>query len=235
MAVIALVPGAAHGAWCFERLARELRALGHDPIAVELPCDDVDAGAVRYAAVVAEATAHVPGPVVVVGHSLAGITIPLVPRLRPVERLVYLAAVLPLPGRTLADQYADDPQTMPGFGDEALVDGRGRTVWPAEPAARWFYDDCEPGDAAWAAARLRPQAVAPRREPCPLDAFPDVPSHYVLCRGDRVVSPEWSRRAAPERLGVRPIELDGGHSPFLTRPRELARLLDALAAGTLDP
>jgi hypothetical protein len=47
---------------------------------------------------------------------------------------------------------------------------------------------------------------------------------------DRIVNPAWSRRAARERLGVDPVELPGGHSPFLSRPGPLAEVLDAQAA-----
>jgi hypothetical protein len=65
-------------------------------------------------------------------------------------------------------------------------------------------------------------------EPCPLEQLPDVESTYLLARDDHAVSPEWSRRAARERLGVEPVELPGGHSPTMARPAELAAALAAL-------
>ena len=46
---------------------------------------------------------------------------------------------------------------------------------------------------------------------------------------DNAVAPDWSRRAAIERLGVKAVEMDGDHSPFLCRPAELARVLAGLA------
>ena len=55
-----------------------------------------------------------------------------------------------------------------------------------------------------------------------------IPELQILCRNDRAVDPDWSRRVARERLGVEAIELPGGHSPFLSRPAELAARLDAL-------
>ena len=51
----------------------------------------------------------------------------------------------------------------------------------------------------------------------------------IVCRDDRAVSPDWSRAAARELLGVEPVELPGSHSPFLSRPAELADLLVSLA------
>jgi pimeloyl-ACP methyl ester carboxylesterase len=55
-----------------------------------------------------------------------------------------------------------------------------------------------------------------------------VPSNYIVCRDDHATNPDWGRQAARQRLGVEPTELDGGHSPFLTRPAELAEALHQL-------
>ena len=72
-------------------------------------------------------------------------------------------------------------------------------------------------------------------EICPLETWPSVPSSYIVCAEDRTVRPEWRRRAASERLGVDPIELSGGHCPHVSRPRELAEVLSALAVGMAAP
>jgi len=64
-------------------------------------------------------------------------------------------------------------------------------------------------------------------EPWPLDAWPDVPTRYLLCRDDRMFPAEWTRRVVRERLGISPDEIDGGHCPFLSRPKELAERLAA--------
>ena len=62
-------------------------------------------------------------------------------------------------------------------------------------------------------------------EVTPLQAWPNVPSGYIVCTEDRTAAPAWARRAARERLGVEPIELPGGHCPFLSRPERLAAVL----------
>jgi hypothetical protein len=51
----------------------------------------------------------------------------------------------------------------------------------------------------------------------------------IVCRDDRAVNPAWGRTSARERLGIDAVQIDGGHSPFLTRPAELARLIHTLA------
>jgi hypothetical protein len=56
----------------------------------------------------------------------------------------------------------------------------------------------------------------------PLAAWPSVESDYIVCRDDHALNPAWGRTAARERLGIEAAEIDGSHSPFLTRPAELA-------------
>jgi pimeloyl-ACP methyl ester carboxylesterase len=232
VASFGLVHGAGHGAWCWERLIPELSALGHRAWAMDLPCDDPAAGAQRYAEVV-DRTLPPAADLILVGHSLGGLTIPLVAARRPVRRLVFLCALIPVPGRTLVEQAAEAPEMFhavlrdhPG----RVTDSDGTTWLRDEAAARdLYYHDCTPGDVRWAWSRLRRQAVAPRREPCPLSTWPGAERAYILCREDRALSPDWSRRAARERLGVDPIELDGSHSPFISRPADLAAVLDRLA------
>jgi hypothetical protein len=85
--------------------------------------------------------------------------------------------------------------------------------------------DVDPALAAEIVARMRPQFLTPFAEQCPLDSMPDVQRRYILCRDDHIVSPQWSRRTAPERLGVEPVELQGSHSPMASRPGELADVL----------
>ena len=226
---IVLVHGSFHGGWCWDFLRPELERLGHRVITVDLPISDPETGAAAYAGVVASAIPAGSVPAVV-GHSMAGLVIPLVPELQPVRRLVYLAAMLPAPGRSAMDQRATEP-----------IDGRvpistaewtdlGDDVWAVGPntATEMFFNDAKPALAHWATARLRPQCYRVMRELTPLTAWPDVPRASIVCREDRAVNAEWVRAASRERLGVEAVEIDGAHSPFLTRPAELAAMLDRL-------
>jgi pimeloyl-ACP methyl ester carboxylesterase len=67
-------------------------------------------------------------------------------------------------------------------------------------------------------------------EPLPLEAWPDVPTRVLLCRDDRLFPAPFLRRVAYERLGIIPDEIEGGHTPALSRPKELADRLEAYAA-----
>jgi pimeloyl-ACP methyl ester carboxylesterase len=227
---IALVHGSYHGAWCWDLLRPELERLGHRVITVDLPISDPGLGAADYAAIVAKALAPRTKPMLV-GHSMGGLVIPIVAANRPVKQLVFLGAFLPAPGLSANDQRAAEP-----------VDGRvapvaeewtdlGDDVWMIGPntATELFYHDIPAATARWATQRLRPQSYRVMAEKTPLVEWPDVPRASIVCREDRAINPDWVRDAARERLGVEAVELAGGHSPFLSRPAELAKLLDSLA------
>lgn len=225
---VVLVHGSYYGAWCWDRLAPELERLGHRVTAVDLPISDPNAGASEYADA-AIAQIDWSEPPVVVGHSMGGLVTPIIAARRTVRKLVFLAAMLPKPGASIGDQRATEPVdgTIPPTTAEWTDLGDG--VWMIGPdtAREIFFNDAVPADAAWAGAQLRPQSYRVVTEVTPLAAWPDVPSAYIVCRDDRAVNPEWGRRAARERLGVEALEIDGDHSPFLSRPMELARVLDA--------
>jgi pimeloyl-ACP methyl ester carboxylesterase len=226
VSTFALVHGAWHGAWCWERLTPELEARGHRVVAPDLPSDDPAATFITYADVVEDSLAG-EVDVVLVGHSLAGNTVPLVAARRPVSRIVYLCAVVPIPERSFNEQSRIEPDTfVPGYQAGLTADDEGRSSWVDEDIARHtFFADCDERDARAAFRRLRPQSMAPYDVPCPIDAFPAAPRTYVLCTEDRIVNPDWSRRVARERLDAELVELPGSHSPFLSRPAALAEVL----------
>ena len=226
---VALVHGSYHGAWCWDLLRPELERLGHRVITMDLPISDPTLGAADYARTV-ESVLEPGSEPVLVGHSMAGLVIPLVAANRPIRRLIFLAAFLPSPGRSANDQRASEP-----------IDGRvppttaewidiGENVWMVGPktATEIFFPDATPAVARWATQRLRPQSYRVTSETTPLEAWPDVECRSIVCRDDRAINPAWVRAAARERLGVEAVEISGGHSPFLTRPVELALALDQL-------
>jgi pimeloyl-ACP methyl ester carboxylesterase len=224
------VHGAWHGGWCFASVASELGQLGHTAVSPDLPCDHPDAGAATYADVVCQALEGQGDDVVVVGHSLGGITIPLVAERRPVRRMVFLCALLPTPERPMSDRFGEADLFPPGPGENTVRGEDGLSRWASdEDAIAGMYGDCDPAQARAAVAQLRPQAALPTREPSPLGCWPEAPSSYLLCRDDLMIGPAWSRRAAREQLGVEAIEWPGSHSPMLARPAELAALLVELA------
>ena len=226
---IALVHGSYHGAWCWDFLRPELERRGHRVITMDLPISDPTLGAADYAKTVEVALAPDTEPMLV-GHSMAGLIIPLVAASRPVRRLVFLAAFLPAPGKSANDQRASEPIDGRVPPSSAEWTDLGDDVWMVGPstATELFFHDAPAAVARWATQRLRAQSYGVFKEITPLKAWPDVESRSIVCRDDRAINPAWVRAAARERLGSEAIELPGAHSPFLTRPRELAQVLDSL-------
>ena len=211
MATFVLIHGGGSSAWDWHLVEPELRRRGHDAVAVDLPSEDESAGWADYVEAIVEAVGE-RSDLVVVGHSLGGFTAPLVCTRLPVELLVLVAAMIPAPGELFADWWTNSGYESSGYDDV-------------------FYHDVAPELAAESERRSRDETSKALREPWPLEAWPEVPTRYLLCRDDRMFQADWARRHARERLGIEADELDGGHYISLSRPRELAERLDAYAAG----
>src|SRR5229473_5151235 len=183
-----LVHGAYHGAWCWDQLRAELERGGHASTAVDLPCDDPDAGAERYVDEVLHAIPKQPDAVVMVGHSLGGLTIPIAASRVRTSMTIYLCAILPVPGLSFDAQHAeigtDFTPSEPAIGHED-----GSASWPERGAIEVFFHDCIPEVAQAAARKLRPQYWKVTQEVTPLRQWPSVAAAYIVCTDDRMVSP----------------------------------------------
>lgn len=229
MATFAFVHGAFMRGAHFAPVIEALREAGHAAVAPDLPSLDPEAGAAEYARVIAAALDGAPDAIVV-GHSMGGLTAPVVTTLTPVRRVVYLAALIPEPGRSFDDVSWHDPEVNAPYVAQthphASEDGSA-IVGPAR-AAEVSFHDATPDRKQWAYALMRPQQWKILREPCPLDAMPDVETEVMVCRDDRLVNPAWGRRVARDRFGVDAVEIDGGHCPMVSRPHDLAATLLSL-------
>ena len=85
MTTFALVHGGYHGAWCWEQLTPLLQEAGHGVVTMELPLEDSTATFDTYADIVCAALDDCDDDIVLVGHSYAGNTIPLVAARRPLR------------------------------------------------------------------------------------------------------------------------------------------------------
>jgi hypothetical protein len=196
MATYSLVHGAWHGGWAWDLVRRELEQRGHRVHTPDLPIEEVGATVEDYAACVEPAE-------VVVGHSLAGLTIPFV----DAGARVYVCALLS------GVQW----EFVPGFGEARVRDELDRSYYPsAEDAARELQ---YPPQYAELARLLRRQA------PLSSDAPPPRDGTYVVCARDACVSPDWQRRVAAGLDAA--VVLEAGHSPMLSHARALADLICA--------
>jgi hypothetical protein len=220
MATYVLIHGAGDTAWFWHLLEAELRDRGHDVVAPNLPCDDDSAGLSEYADVVVDAIGD-RTDLVVVAQSFGGFTAPLVCDRVPVDLLVLLAAMAPLPGEAPEDWPADT-----GF-EQARREQDERDGRAPDDVVALYLHDAPPDVAAEELRRSRDQSATPGEKPWPLRAWPNVPTRFLLCRDDRFFPAEFMRRIVRERLGITPDEIDGSHCVALSRPKELADRLEA--------
>ncbi|MGH9017003.1 MAG: alpha/beta fold hydrolase [Acidimicrobiales bacterium] len=233
-----LIHGGFHGAWCWDRTVAELEALGHGAVALDIPGHGrrVDEDATMEGRLQAVLSELQPGDVLV-GHSGGGMEITRAADAAPelVSHLVYLAAALPLEGRLMqvALVYRDDAAAeadydVAGMLEHLRIGADGSmAIADVEGARDLFYHDCDDATVRWAFARLTPETAGDTATtPVTVPRFwkAELRRSFIVCRQDRA-QPRWLADVTCRRLGVEPLTIDSSHSPFLSRPGELARLL----------
>lgn len=237
MSSYVLVHGAWHGAWCWDKVVPLLEAEGHSVTAVDLPGHGVDPSSVAgltvadYGRAVADAVEAAGEPVVLVGHSMGGMAISEAAELVPAQlaALVYVCAFLPAGGQSLMQLADNDPDAL--VLPNLQVDEAAGTCEVAEDArAATFYGECSADDAAAASARLGPESLAAFAAPSALtdERGGSVRRIYVECLRDRAISIAKQREMEAARPCERVVAIDTDHSPFLSRPEELAAHLLAV-------
>lgn len=233
--LVVLVHGAFHGAWCWAALQAELDGRGLPSLAIDRPGHGASTEARSDLHGDADALARLVGrlgrDVVLVGHSYGGGVITQADTAPYAKHLVYLSAMVPDVGESLAELSATLP---PPTGPAARLFQRNadRTL-RANPdlAVASFYHRCPPAAAQAAVARLDAQRAATLKQPASRAMWRSVPSTYIRCLDDQVVP-----LAAQDLLAARcrqVLSIDADHSPFLGRPAALADLLEPIVRGAV--
>ncbi|POX63494.1 alpha/beta hydrolase [Streptomyces sp. Ru62] len=214
---ILLVHGAWHGSWCWEKLVPELTAQGWRVLTVDLPSTSAEpgntAGMYDDARAVRACLDGIEGPVTVLAHSYGGLpATEAVATATNVSRLIYLAAF-----------QLDAGDSLAGLSGGQLPSGDTGTLPVPEGPSKRFYGDAAPEDADRAARRLVPQTVRSFSEPLTEPAWKTVPSTYIICEQDEILPPALQETMAAR--AERSYRLPSSHSPFLSMPAELARLI----------
>jgi pimeloyl-ACP methyl ester carboxylesterase len=221
MSTFVLIHGGGDVGWYWHLVAAELQSRGDDVVAPDLPADDDTALLTDYADAVVAAVGD-RRDLIVVGHSFGGFTAPLVADRLAAHALIFVAGMVPAPGETPNDWWANT-----GFRaavrEQAARDG-GLTG-NDDPYVS-FYHDVPRALATEAISKERnhPSAAA-MQQPWPLAALPAVPTGFVLCTQDRFFPPDFMRRQVAERLRITPDEIDASHCVALSRPEQLADIL----------
>ncbi|MEJ3653193.1 alpha/beta hydrolase [Actinomycetes bacterium KLBMP 9759] len=228
MSTFALIHGAGvGGGWFWHLVEAELRSRGHTTVAPTLWAGDDTETVAGYADSVV-GMLDAPEELFVVAHSFGGFTAPLVAQRLPTAGLVYVTAMVPEPGESPADWW-----TNTGHPEAVRIQAAedGGLTGSSDPYVGYFHD--VPAHLADQVASREPPPPSDTAyyAPWPLEAHPAVPTRYVLCTEDRLFPAAFQRRLTRERIGTTPDEIVSGHCPALSRPKELAALLDSYTSS----
>src|SRR4051812_37576272 len=137
MSTYVLIHGASSDSWYWHLVVPELAARGHDVVTMDLPSDDDTAGLAEYTDTVVDAIED-RTDVVLVAQSMGGFTAPLVCERVPVEMMILVAAMVPCPGESPGDWWAN---TGWQEAQRALAAREGRpTDGDFDPMEMFFHD-----------------------------------------------------------------------------------------------
>jgi pimeloyl-ACP methyl ester carboxylesterase len=236
MATFILIHGSWHGGWCFDEVKALLEAKGHEVIAPDLPGMGGDEAELRAVTLQGwadfatdlckNAAQH---PVILAGHSRGGLVVSQAAETAPdaIDALVYICAMMLPDGMSRAD-FKEIEEPNPDF-DALIIPVYGNAATLADPtlAPAVFAQLLPPAMVEAAMARLVAEPKPPRSTPLRLtpERFGTLPRIYVECTQDRTIVISGQRMMQALVPGARVVTLDADHSPFLSRPAELAAAL----------
>ena len=214
---LVLVHGAWHNAAGFDALRAELQKVGISSVAVSLKSAGDGGDMYGDAAIVRAAVDEIEGEVVVLGHSYGGLAITQgLAGVSKVRGLVYLTAFMLDDGETLyAACGSVDPEWWRRNSENTLLTTENPTAV--------FYNTCTPEVAASAVSQLRTQSITSFEQPITSVAWKSIDSTYIICEEDQAI-PLFAQEAMSQRA-MKVVRIDSDHSPFLSKPSELAQLL----------
>ncbi|WP_018504335.1 alpha/beta hydrolase [Parafrankia discariae] len=233
MATYVLVPGGGHGGWCYQLVARLLRAAGHEVYAptltgvgerAHLASSKVDLD-LHIQDIVAVLHYEDLRDVILVGHSYGGMVITGVADRAAdrVGRIVYLDAANPMNGQSLVDVAGPIITVTRPHGQ--VVDGVELVLLPA-PGAGAFYGVTDPADLAWMDGRLTGHPWRCFEQSLTLTneaALWAIPQYHIVCTS--TLATRDAELMEKARAAGRLWAVDTGHDLMITEPRAVADAL----------
>jgi pimeloyl-ACP methyl ester carboxylesterase len=247
---IVMVHGAWHWGGCFLKVANRLTQMGYPVVMPDLKSHGYSAATydqvtdmADYAAPVSAILQAATSPVVLLGHSMGGVTLTYLAELYPdkIRKLVYLTAFMTPSGKSANDYifsaaYATDPAAAELFQLlSASSDSKGVVLDVAQPALvkAAFYADCSDHEVAIAAANIIPinsnvpyGAVAATT----VAKFGSIPRVFIECTLDKAIPIAQQRQMQADVPGATVMTLATSHSPFFSEPDQLANLIATAAS-----
>lgn len=228
------VPGSFHGAWCWYKMQALLNKNGNTSEAIDLPGHGLDFTTPSkitlndYVEAVGKVLEKYKDPVVLIGHSRAGIVLSQVAERWPekIDQLVYLCAFLIPNGEPMVATALTDTNS-------ALVSAlifnheEGWHIPKKESYREAFYHDCSEADLALCTALLTKEPNAPVGTPLQLseERFGKLRKSYIFTTEDRAITYHLQKKMVQKVPVDKTFEMKTSHSPFLSQPEKLAEIL----------
>jgi pimeloyl-ACP methyl ester carboxylesterase len=219
-----------HAAWadgsCWSNVILPLEQCGLKVMCAPIPLTSLtnDANALSWAL---ERTA---GPVVLVGHAYSGAVIAAV-REERVKSLVYIAALAPDEGETVASAFYRDPKSPEA--PQMAPDSHGLIWMPEGGFQQAVAHKASPDQAKIAAALQRPLGVQCIQEPAPVPLWKSKPSWYLVAEEDRMINPKTQHFLA-ERMHATVRSHPVDHTPMYSEPGVVVEIILEAARTTLS-
>ncbi|QHV96638.1 alpha/beta fold hydrolase [Spirosoma endbachense] len=221
---IVLVHGAFADGSSWAKVIPLLLAKGLNVTAVQNPLtslqDDV--------AATKRAIALMDGPVLLVGHSWAGVVISEAGNDPKVAGLLYVAAFAPDNGQSLSDVAKTFP---PGPGnDEVRPDAAGFLSLTPKGIHEDFAQDLPESERRVILATQGQWAAVAPGEKIAKAAWRQKPAWYIVAKRDRMINPDLERAMA-KTIKATAIELDACHIPMVSQPKKVASFIIEAASN----
>jgi len=210
-----LIPGAGGMAWYWHRVVPLLEQAQREAITVDLPGDDESAGLDQYAEIVVREIGQRTN-VALVAQSLGAFTAAVVCDRISVDKLIFVNAMIPVPGETAGDWWESTGATR-----ARIVAAESAGYGTEFDLQTYFLHDLPEGILRSAPARQRDEAEIVFRQPCKFRGWPQVPMRVIASADDRFFPLEFQRRVARARLKTDVHVIRGGHLVALSNPEGL--------------
>ena len=220
-----------HGAWAdgssWSKVIRLLEAGRIRAVAPSLPLTSFD----DDIAALDRALERVPGPIILAGHAYAGAVIATT-RSEKVKALVYVAALAPKEGETVADVfYRTEPHPQ---APKLAPDDHGLIYLPGAALAAAFAQNAAADELAVLAAVQRPISPACITAAVPRPLWKDRPTWFLVAEQDRMITRE-NQRFMSARMQARVRSHPVDHVPMVTAPAVVLGVLrEAIAAARAE-